>query len=378
MADVQLKHGFLRIANSLEEAIIMAPFSGTQMKIVRCLIRLTYGWNETTVRISRPDLAECCGLSAKGGFLRAFDELLRGGVIHEVERPFSRIAGVYELNKDFEHWGPFSVAASRLEALFSKRPQTLARPTLQGQSSNESRPTLEGGSSAVRPTLKGMGDRPSRDMQPHPIGCPSGGLSDDRPEVRPSERQERHRKTVKAERQDRTASLRSVLPAACLAFLDRFYPIAGERRTDVERQLGALAAGEWIRDRRISVFAHGVDRLEAKCADVIQDDSVRDLDKAIVVLFAKLADTSDVSVTRASAEKLEIQNDERLGEQQLRIADEWADANPVEAAQLRTEIEQQYPGDSVFIRTTRRWFFIAEATRRVTNTTPPRTAAGGL
>jgi len=122
MADVQLEHGHLRIANALDEAITFASFTGAQTKIVRCLVRLTFGWRRRTVRIALPDLAERCNLAMTGGFRRALDALIREGVVFEVEKPYGRTPALYAINKDFESWGKLSVAAKALEALFGERP----------------------------------------------------------------------------------------------------------------------------------------------------------------------------------------------------------------------------------------------------------------
>lgn len=211
MADVQLEHGHYRLANALDEAITIASFSGTQHKIVRCVLRLTWGWRQQSVRMSRVEIAERCGVAPVGGFLRAFDDLVHNGVIDEVERPFGRTPGAYRINKDFEHWGVFSVAQSRLEALFRKRPATADRPTPEGQSSEPPRQTPQGQSSnGVRQTPEGespsrvsnpvgMDDRPYRVPHTDPIGSVTGVVSDEKKEVAAAERherQERHTTTT--------------------------------------------------------------------------------------------------------------------------------------------------------------------------------------
>lgn len=124
MADVQLEHGHLRIANALDEAITFAAFTGTQTKVVRCLVRLTFGWRRHTVRIALPDIAERCNVAFTGGFRRALDELIREGVVLEIEQSSGRCAALYAINKDFEAWGKFSVAARALESLYGERPES--------------------------------------------------------------------------------------------------------------------------------------------------------------------------------------------------------------------------------------------------------------
>lgn len=142
MANVQLEHGHVRIANALEEAIIFAKFSVTQMKIVRCIIRLTWGWRARTVRISHQDLAVRCNTTAAGGFRKEFTELVREHVILQVEEPHGRTPGVYAINKDFEKWGRLSVPASALNALFGDRPET-ANKSNRVPSTGQSMPSPE-------------------------------------------------------------------------------------------------------------------------------------------------------------------------------------------------------------------------------------------
>jgi phage replication O-like protein O len=134
VADVQLEHGHVRVANALYEAIVYASFTGVQGKIVHCLIRLTYGWRQRSAQISMPDLAGWCNVAPSGGFRRALDELIAEGVIIEVARGHGRTPSCYAVNKDFERWGRFSVASRALEGLFGRRPSSVDSPTLTGQS----------------------------------------------------------------------------------------------------------------------------------------------------------------------------------------------------------------------------------------------------
>lgn len=123
MADVQLEYGFTRTANRLDEAITYADFTGTQGKIVRCIIRQTFGWQRLTVRIAHKEIADRCNLAFTGGFRRALEDLLDEGVLIEVERASGRTPGAYMLNKDFENWGRLSVPAKALERLAEERPR---------------------------------------------------------------------------------------------------------------------------------------------------------------------------------------------------------------------------------------------------------------
>ncbi len=175
MADVQLAHGFLKLANQLDEAAIRAPFSSTQAKIVRCLIRLTYGWRQRTARVAHPAIAAACGVAYSASFRRAFGELLAADVVFEVAPGTGRMPGLYAINKDFESWGPFRVEAAALARAFPDRPASDddrltaflrdRRPPSRGQS-------MEGNGdddSARRPPSEGQAtesvDRPQKGSQ---------------------------------------------------------------------------------------------------------------------------------------------------------------------------------------------------------------------
>jgi phage replication O-like protein O len=121
MADVQLEHGFLRLANDLDEALTYAPFSGAQAKIVRCLVRLSFGWGRQTVRVAVSEIAERCNERYSGAFRRSLSALIAEKVVREIEPQSGRRAALYAVNKNYEEWGKYSVAARTLERLFRTR-----------------------------------------------------------------------------------------------------------------------------------------------------------------------------------------------------------------------------------------------------------------
>jgi phage replication O-like protein O len=119
MADVQLEHGYLQIANRLYEAVLQADFRDAHLRIVLALIRVTYGWRQRTVQLpSEAQLARYARLEPNaGGFRTALRELIQAGVI------LSYRNGTMGLRKDYTRWGRFSVAEARIEAVFADRPE---------------------------------------------------------------------------------------------------------------------------------------------------------------------------------------------------------------------------------------------------------------
>lgn len=128
MANPQLEHGYVRIANRLDEAITFAPFSGTQTKLVRAILRLSYGWRQKTVRLSLADLTARIGIAvprdgrAPGHVRRAMAELVAAGVVIEVEKGTGKRPGAIAIRKNFAMWGKFAVDPAALEQLFTPRP----------------------------------------------------------------------------------------------------------------------------------------------------------------------------------------------------------------------------------------------------------------
>lgn len=124
MADVQLEHGHVRIANRLFEAILDAEFTGAQTRILVALIRLTFGWRRRTVTLTVPELAAFCRLQPVGGFRRALRDLVTEGVVVQLEHDRGRSATTYAIQKDFAAWGRYSIAEARLSAVWRERPQS--------------------------------------------------------------------------------------------------------------------------------------------------------------------------------------------------------------------------------------------------------------
>lgn len=58
----QLEEGHIKIANELYEAIMVAPLTLREMRVVMAVIRLTYGWNRKQARITGGLLAKLTGM----------------------------------------------------------------------------------------------------------------------------------------------------------------------------------------------------------------------------------------------------------------------------------------------------------------------------
>jgi phage replication O-like protein O len=122
MADVQLEHGYLRIANRLYEALLVAGFSLRQFKILHGLIRLTYGWSRRTVTLSLGELAEVVDMTNSGTFRSSLHELVDEGVVIIVHAGGGGLKNTYAIQKDFTQWGRWTIHPDRLSRRFGVRP----------------------------------------------------------------------------------------------------------------------------------------------------------------------------------------------------------------------------------------------------------------
>jgi hypothetical protein len=124
MADVQLEHGHVRIANRLYEALLDAEFSPTQFKIMHGLIRLSFGWGRKTVTLSHAELAHAVHMHPSGAFRGELRELVLNGCVILVDPGGGSNKATYAVQKDYTKWGGLSLTADRLKARFGARPES--------------------------------------------------------------------------------------------------------------------------------------------------------------------------------------------------------------------------------------------------------------
>lgn len=320
MADVQLEHGHVRVANRLFEAMLDADFTGAQLKMVLGLIRLTYGWRRKTVSISVPDLAAKLRLAPVGGFRRALRELVDEGVVIEVERGTGHTAATYAIEKDFTCWGKFSTAPARLARMWGEKPLHLDAAFNPSEARTE--PDDEATSESVTPqgyhplgspglTPQGQSALPHRDIPT----APNDAAHRDLPAPKDSDRQlqtERHPVPVPegaivprvaapvpyvvddpTPPYDRPQAPRIVLPPNAERLVSELYgaPVVTEqRRTDVRRQLyDAIDPTKRGARIRTGVYVKTTaERLDRVCLTVLKDPPQK-YDAAIVCVLQKIS-----------------------------------------------------------------------------------------
>lgn len=96
MRSPQLENGYLKIANELLEAIMLARFNARERWIIDVVIRFTYGYNKKEASIDRAIFQDYTGLDKRAFFLVRQSLINQKVIIHN--------KGVYQLNKNYNDW----------------------------------------------------------------------------------------------------------------------------------------------------------------------------------------------------------------------------------------------------------------------------------
>ncbi len=96
----QLEDGFTRVADELLEALIRAPLSGRELRVVLAVIRLTYGYQRKEAVISLGRLSELTGMG-KGELSRVVRSLVAKGIVYRKPGAKGHILGVV---KRYREW----------------------------------------------------------------------------------------------------------------------------------------------------------------------------------------------------------------------------------------------------------------------------------
>lgn len=102
MADVQLENGFLKIANSLFEAIYRHGFTQRELTILLCIVRWTYGFDRKSTEMSLRFIEKDTGI-ANSHISTVLARLESANVI-VISKSHGRNAQQVSLQKDFDKW----------------------------------------------------------------------------------------------------------------------------------------------------------------------------------------------------------------------------------------------------------------------------------
>lgn len=102
MADIQVEHGYTRIANGLLDALARAALPGARhFQVMLAMIRLTYGYNRVEDRISASQVSTVTGIDP-ANVRRLQADLVSAGMLVADSRK-GRIT-VWRVQKDPERW----------------------------------------------------------------------------------------------------------------------------------------------------------------------------------------------------------------------------------------------------------------------------------
>ena len=102
MANPQIENGYTRIANDLLEAICKSNFTVRELKIILCIIRHTYGYQEKSHAMSLSFIEADTGIK-RHHICETLKQLYQGHVI-TIEKGRGIIPQTLSIQKNYEEW----------------------------------------------------------------------------------------------------------------------------------------------------------------------------------------------------------------------------------------------------------------------------------
>ncbi|QXJ39555.1 Bacteriophage replication protein O [Parageobacillus caldoxylosilyticus] len=103
MADVQLEHGYTKIANEILERLALTKLSPTQFRLILVIWRYTYGFNRKDHAMSLSFLAEATGVH-KQRVKQELDKLIESNIIIVTEEGTFSKSRKLAFNKNYDTW----------------------------------------------------------------------------------------------------------------------------------------------------------------------------------------------------------------------------------------------------------------------------------
>lgn len=103
MASPQKENGFTPISNELLDVIIKTNFIATQLKLILCCLRYTYGFSRKEAELSETYISKATGIS-KRYISQELKVLINMGVIKIIQESTYTSSRIMALNKDYETW----------------------------------------------------------------------------------------------------------------------------------------------------------------------------------------------------------------------------------------------------------------------------------
>lgn len=104
MANPQVEHGFIRIADELFEALCRTRLGGEPRQMFDAIVRQTYGYGKKDAEISAEDFTKLTGLCRQRQY-EARQILIEMNMIGVTQKG-NKMHLVYAIQKDYEQWQP--------------------------------------------------------------------------------------------------------------------------------------------------------------------------------------------------------------------------------------------------------------------------------
>lgn len=128
MANVNINDGFVRIANSLFEALYRLRVPGRHKDVIACVIRFTYGYQKARDTIAISQIAKATEIDERET-RRLLDDLVKSGIVGRESKGRGRPSELW-LVKDFEAWKPAKTSNAKRKLAAKDRVQAPGcRPT---------------------------------------------------------------------------------------------------------------------------------------------------------------------------------------------------------------------------------------------------------
>ena len=125
MADVQLEHGYTKIANEILEHLALTKLSPTQFRLILVIWRYTYGFNRKDHAMSLSFLAEATGVH-KQRVKQELDKLIESNIVIVTEEGTNSKSRKLAFNKDYDTWLLQSMKESAVSEIADTRVSEIA------------------------------------------------------------------------------------------------------------------------------------------------------------------------------------------------------------------------------------------------------------
>lgn len=124
MANPQKENGSTDIANELLEAIYSSEFNGTELAILLCVLRYTYGFHRKKHELSLSFITKATHRH-RNGVSRAINDLIKRNVLTQYSNPSFNSTREIGINKDYNKWVEIELHNDVPVTLECDRPVTL-------------------------------------------------------------------------------------------------------------------------------------------------------------------------------------------------------------------------------------------------------------